>query len=43
MDVKPETIHNCFRHCRIRITDADVIPVPEEPLIDPKVIKDLEE
>ncbi|KAH8953437.1 hypothetical protein BDL97_08G027300 [Sphagnum fallax] len=43
MDVKPETIRNCFRHCRIRTTDADVTPVPEEPLIDPEVIKDLEE
>jgi hypothetical protein len=43
MDVKPETIRNCFRHCRIRTTDADVTPVPEELLIDPEVIKDLEE
>jgi hypothetical protein len=43
MDVKPETIHNCFRHCRIRTTDADVTPISEEPLIDPEVIKDLEE
>jgi hypothetical protein len=43
MDVKPETIRNYFRHCRIRTTDADVTPVPEEPLIDPEVIKDLEE
>jgi hypothetical protein len=43
MDVKPETIRNCFRHCRIHTTDADVTPVPEEPLIDPEVIKDLEE
>ncbi|KAH8936173.1 hypothetical protein BDL97_17G070500 [Sphagnum fallax] len=43
MDVKLETIHNCFRHCRIRTTDVDVTPVPEEPLIDPEVIKDLEE
>ncbi len=42
MDVKPETIRNCC-HCRIRTTDADVTPVPEEPLIDPEVIKDLEE
>ncbi|KAH8954708.1 hypothetical protein BDL97_08G094300 [Sphagnum fallax] len=43
MDVKPETIYNCFRHCRIRTTDADVTSVPEEPFIDPEVIKDLEE
>jgi len=43
MDVKLETICNCFRHCRICTTDADVTPVPEEPLIDPEVIKDLEE
>jgi hypothetical protein len=43
MDVKLETIRNCFRHCRIRTTDADVTSVSEEPLIDPEVIKDLEE
>ncbi len=43
MDVKPEIICNCFRHCRIRTIDANVTPVPEEPLIDPKVLKDLEE
>jgi hypothetical protein len=43
MDVKPETIRNCFRHCQIRTTDADVTLIPEEPLINPEVIKDLEE
>jgi hypothetical protein len=43
MDVKPETIRNCFRHCRICTTNADVTPIPEEPLINPEVIKDLEE
>jgi hypothetical protein len=43
MDVKPKTIRNCFCHYRIRTTDADVTPVSEEPLIDPEVIKDLEE
>ncbi|KAH9568061.1 hypothetical protein CY35_03G057700 [Sphagnum magellanicum] len=43
MDVKPEIIRNCFRYCRIYTTDADVTPVPEEPLIDLEVIKDLEE
>ncbi len=43
MDVKPEIIRNCFCHCQIRTTDADVTSVLEEPLIDPKVIKDLEE
>ncbi len=43
MDVKPETICNCFRHCQIRTIDVDVTSVPEEPLIDPEVIKDLEE
>ncbi len=41
--MKPETIHNCFCHYQICTTDADVTPVPEEPLIDPEVIKDLEE
>ncbi|CAM6019050.1 unnamed protein product [Sphagnum balticum] len=43
MDVKPDTIRNCFRHCRIHTTDVDVTPVSEEPLIDLEVIKDLEE
>jgi hypothetical protein len=43
MDVKLETIRNCFRHCRIRTTDVDMTLVLEEPLIDPEVIKDLEE
>jgi hypothetical protein len=43
MDVKLKTIRNYFRHCQIRTTDADVTPVPNEPLIDPEVIKDLEE
>ncbi len=43
MDVKPKTICNCFHHCWIRIADADVTSVLEEPLINPKVIKDLEE
>ncbi len=43
MDVKLETIRNCFCHCQIRTTDADMTPVPEKPLIDPKVIKDLKE
>jgi hypothetical protein len=43
MDVKLETICNCFRHCRICTTDANVTPVPEELLIDLEVIKDLEE
>jgi len=41
--VKPKIIRNCFRHYRIRTTDVDVTPVSEEPLIDPEVIKDLEE
>jgi hypothetical protein len=43
MDVKLKTIRNCFRHCQIRTTNANVTPVPEELLVDPKVIKDLEE
>jgi hypothetical protein len=43
MDVKPKIIRNCFRHCRIRTTNADVTSVPEELLIDLEVIKDLEE
>jgi hypothetical protein len=43
MDVKPETIRKCFRHCRIRTTNADVTPVLEEPFIELEVIKDLEE
>lgn len=43
MDVKPETIRNCFRHCRICTTDANVTPVQEQSLIDHDVIKDLDE
>jgi hypothetical protein len=30
MDVKPEIIRNCFHHCQIRTTDADVIKDLEE-------------
>ncbi len=43
MDVKPEIICKCFRHYRIRTTDADVTLVSEEPFIDPEVIKDFED
>jgi hypothetical protein len=43
MDVKLETIRNYFRHYWICTTNADVTPVPEDPLTDPEVIKDLEE
>lgn len=43
MDVKPETIRNCFRHCQICTIDADVTSVLEQSLIDLDVIKELEE
>lgn len=43
IDVKPKTIRNYFCHCKICTTDADVTPVLEQLLIDPDVIKYLEE
>ncbi|OAE26946.1 hypothetical protein AXG93_4413s1310 [Marchantia polymorpha subsp. ruderalis] len=43
MDVKLETIRNCFRHCQICTIDADVTSVLEQSLIDLDVIKELEE
>jgi hypothetical protein len=40
--MKPETIFNCFRHCKIRSTEELVIDASEECPLDPEVIKDLE-
>ncbi|OAE20333.1 hypothetical protein AXG93_209s1000 [Marchantia polymorpha subsp. ruderalis] len=42
MDVKVETINNCFRHCRIRSADADIAQVAEGDLVDLDVLWDLE-
>jgi len=41
-EVKPETIFNCFRHCKIRSTKEPVIDASEECPLDPEVIEDLE-
>jgi hypothetical protein len=40
--MKPETIFNCFRHCKIRSTEEPVVDASEECPLDPEVIKDLE-
>jgi len=39
--VKPETIFNCFRHCKIRSTKELVVDANEECPLDPEVIEDL--
>jgi hypothetical protein len=39
--VKPETIFNCFRHCKIRSTEEPVVDANEECPLDPEVIEDL--
>jgi hypothetical protein len=41
-EVKPETIFNCFRHCKIRSTEEPVVDASEDYPLDPEVIKDLE-
>jgi hypothetical protein len=41
-EVKPETIFNCFRHCKIRSTQEPVVDASEECPLDPKVIEDFE-
>jgi hypothetical protein len=38
--MKPETIFNCFRHCKIRSTEELVIDASEECPLDPEVIED---
>ncbi len=40
--MKPETIFNCFRHCKIRSTKEPVFYASEECPLDPEVIEDLE-
>ncbi len=40
-EVKPKTIFNCFRHCKIRSTEEPIVDVSEESPLDPEVIKDL--
>jgi len=39
--VKPKTIFNCFRHCKIRSTEEPVVDASEECPLDPEVIEDL--
>jgi hypothetical protein len=41
-EVKPKTIFNCFRHCKIRSTEEPVVDASEECPLDLKVIEDLE-
>ncbi len=40
--MKPKTIFNYFRHCKIRSTEEPVVDASEECPLDPKVIEDLE-
>ncbi len=40
--MKPKTIFNYFRHCKIRSTEEPVVDASEECPLDPEVIKDLE-
>jgi len=40
-EVKPETIFNCFRHCKIHSTKELVVDASEECPLDPEVIEDL--
>jgi hypothetical protein len=41
-EVKPETIFNCFRQCKIRSTKELVVDASEECPLDPEIIEDLE-
>ncbi|BFI39717.1 hypothetical protein MPTK2_7g02490 [Marchantia polymorpha subsp. ruderalis] len=43
LDVKPETISNCFQHCQIRTEDIGLRPVTED-MVEPsaEVISELE-
>ncbi len=41
-EVKPETIFNYFRHCKIHSTEELVVDASEECPLDPEVIEDLE-
>ncbi len=40
--MKPKTIFNCFRHCKIRSIEEPVVDANEECPLDPEVIKDPE-
>jgi hypothetical protein len=40
-EVKPETIFNCFHHCKICSTEEPVVDASEECPLDPEVIEDL--
>jgi hypothetical protein len=41
-EVKPETIFNCFRHCKIHSIEEPIVDASEECPLDLEVIKDLE-
>jgi hypothetical protein len=40
-EVKPKTIFNYFRHCKICSTEELVVDASDECPLDPEVIKDL--
>ena len=42
IEVKAETIHNCFCHCKIGLEPTDVMPIEEEQLMDHAIIEELE-
>lgn len=41
-DIKPTTIHNCFRHCKIWSEATDAISIDENELLDQAVVEELE-
>lgn len=41
-DIKPTIIHNCFRHCKIRLEVTDAIPIDENELLDQAFVEELE-
>lgn len=38
---KPQTIQNCFIHCKIRTPEPGALEVQEEELVDKEVIEEL--
>ncbi|TPX30090.1 hypothetical protein SeMB42_g07979 [Synchytrium endobioticum] len=40
-EVKPKTIHHCFRHCQIRSEPGATMPVPVDELMDSGVLAGL--
>ncbi|OAE32351.1 hypothetical protein AXG93_3017s1210 [Marchantia polymorpha subsp. ruderalis] len=41
-NIKPTTIHNCFRHGKIRSEPTDVIPIDKNELMDQAIVEELE-